>query len=351
MRIVVDPADLTPEWLTEVLAAAGIDAAVSDVSVSAVGTGQMASCYRLVIRYARGEGPGQLIAKLPSADPAVRAGAAMTYRTEVSFYRDIAPRLAIAVPESYLAVVNDDATSFTLLLQDMSPASVGDQIAGCTAAQAKDAVVALAGLHAGSWCDPAVRSIDTIIPSAAALAELTGPMLGGAAEAFLGRRQLDPATARVFTGFASIFPAWVTGRPSPFALVHNDYRLDNLLFAPAASGLPAVTAVDWQSLSTGLPLRDVAYLIGTGLDPATRRDHERAIVRAYFDRLIELGVTGYTAEQCWEDYRYGLFQGPYICILGEAVAAPTERGLAMFTVMAERSAAAIRDLGSFDLVV
>jgi hypothetical protein len=348
--IVVEPGEITPVWLSEVLASAGIDVVVSDIDVTAVGTGQMASCYRLVIRYASGEGPAQLIAKLPSTDPAVRAGAAMTYRTEVSFYRDIAARLAIPVPKAYLAVVNEDASSFTLLLQDMSPAAVGDQLAGCSPEQARAAVVALAGLHAGSWCDPDIKRLDTIIPSAGDLAQLTGPMLEGAAELFLSRRRLAPETAAVLEGFADIFTDWVTGRRQPFSLVHNDYRLDNLLFAPACSQLPAVTAVDWQSLSTGLPLRDVAYLIGTGLDPVSRRAHERSIVGAYHASLVDLGVHDYAMEQCWEDYRYGLFQGPYICILGEAVATPTERGLAMFTVMAERSAAAIRDLGSFELV-
>jgi Ecdysteroid kinase-like family len=348
--IVVDPAELTPVWLSEVLAGAGIDAVVSDVGVAAVGTGQMASCYRLTVSYARGEGPAQLIAKLPSNDPVVRAGAAMMYRTEVSFYRDLAPRLAIPVPRCYCAVMNNDATSFTLLLEDMFPATVGDQLAGCTAEQARDAVVAVAGLHAGSWCDSAMRRLESIIPSAADLAQLTASMIKDSVQTFLSRRQLDAATAEVFAGFAANFTWWATGRPTPFALVHNDYRLDNLLFAPAGSDLPAVTTVDWQSLSTGLPLRDVAYLIGTGLDQDTRREHEQAIVGAYHDRLVALGVKDYAAAQCWEDYRYGLFQGPYICIMGEAVAAPTERGRAMFTVMAERSAAAIRELGSLELL-
>ena len=36
--------------------------------------------------------------------------------------------------------------------------------------------------------------------------------------------------------------------------------------------------------------------------------------------------------------------------MAEAVAAPTERGLQMFTVMAERSAAAIRELDAIDLL-
>ena len=348
--IIADAEELTPPWLTEVLSSAGIEAVVGEIDVAPVGTGQMASCYRLSIRYERGTGPARLIAKLPATDPAVRAGAAMTYRTEVSFYRDLAPDLPMSVPRCYYAGMTADATTFTLLLEDMAPATAGDQIAGCTGAQARDAAVAIAGLHAGSWCDPKLDEIDSLIPRTSALVGLTGPMITGTLQAFLDKRQLDPETTGVLRRFADNYPAWATGRPLPYALMHNDYRLDNLLFAPAESALPAVTTVDWQSVSIGLPLRDVAFLVGTGLDQATRRSHERSIVSAYHEALTAHGVRDYTAEQCWDDYRHALFHGPYICILGDAIAAPTERGLQMFTVMAERSAAAIRELNCFELI-
>ena len=62
------------------------------------------------------------------------------------------------------------------------------------------------------------------------------------------------------------------------------------------------------------------------------------------------GVGDRDADRCWDDYRHGLFQGPLICILGDAFAAPTERGTRMFSAMPERSAAAIRDLDCFDIL-
>lgn len=77
---------------------------------------------------------------------------------------------------------------------------------------------------------------------------------------------------------------------------------------------------------------------------------EKGIVDQYHQRLVELGVDGYSAERCWEDYRYGLFQGPFITVLGAFVAQPTARGDEMFTVMAERSAAAITDLNAMSLL-
>ncbi len=350
VTIVADHAELTPAWLTAALATSGVDAVVATVSARAVGTGQLGSCFRLHIGYERGEGPAHLIANLPATDPGVRAGAAMVYRTEVSFYRDLAPTLAIPVPRCYFAGISDDATTFTLMLEDLAPATAGDQIAGCTAGQARDAAVAIAALHAGSWCDATLDQNASLIPTMSSYAELAAPTIKEAAQAFLARRDLEPATTGVLLRFADGFVGWALDRPLPFALLHNDYRLDNLLFAPAASDLPPVSIVDWQSLSSGMPLRDVAFLVGTGLQQAERRTHERAIVTAYHEALLACGVTGYGAEECWEDYRYSLFHGLYICLMGEAVAAPTERGRQMFTVMAERAASAISDLDAFDLV-
>ena len=49
---------------------------------------------------------------------------------------------------------------FTLLLEDLAPWEQGDQLTGCTPAQARDAAVNLAGLHGPRWCDPALLDIE-----------------------------------------------------------------------------------------------------------------------------------------------------------------------------------------------
>jgi hypothetical protein len=94
----------------------------------------------------------------------------------------------------------------------------------------------------------------------------------------------------------------------------------------------------------------ITVLVATGLSTASRRAGENEIVEAYHRRLVTLGVEGYGAQQCWEDYRYGLFQGPLITVLGAFVAQPTERGDRMFAIMAERSSAAITDHEAMSLL-
>jgi hypothetical protein len=210
------------------------------------------------------------------------------------------------------------------------------------------AAINVAGLHAPTWNDPSLRELDWVIPDLTANAASAAPFLVDATEQFLARYTLTRGTEFTLHRFADRFEEWATGRPEPFALLHSDYRLDNLLFGH--SDARPVVAVDWQVVMVGSPLRDVAFLVATGLSAVNRRAGERRIVDQYHRRLVELGVDGYSAERCWDDYRFGLFQGVFITVLGAFVAQPTARGDQMFTVMAERSAVAITDLDAMSLL-
>ena len=131
----------------------------------------------------------------------------------------------------------------------------------------------------------------------------------------------------------------------PFAVVHVDYRLDNLLIDEKPDP-PSIAAVDWQSLTLGNPLADVAYFLGAGLLPEERRAHEREIVAAYHRGLLEAGVTGYDEARCWNDYRRGVFAGFAVTVVAAPLVEQTERGDEMFTAMARRHTRHALDLGS-----
>ncbi|QYG91431.1 phosphotransferase [Iamia sp. SCSIO 61187] len=343
-------AGLTPERLTDVLRAEGHDVTVAELGVEPVGTGQMGSSFRLTPSY-EGDAtrlPETFVAKVPGGDPASRATAAGAYRTEVAFYQRLAATVAVRVPLCHHAWATDDGTDFLLLLEDLAPARQGDQIAGCTPAQAVAAARNLAGLHGPRWCDatlPATTGLAVVDPASA---EVLGDVLGPMTDVFADRMgdRLPAATRAVLDQVPPVAGAWLTGRAERFAPVHGDYRLDNLMFGPADQ----VTAVDWQTVSLGLPARDIAFLLATSLTVADRRAHEGEVVSAYWDALHAYGVDDHPLEQCLEDYRYALLQAPLIIVLGCAVAAPTARGDEMFLVMAERACAAIRDHDPFSLI-
>lgn len=59
--------------------------------------------------------------------------------------------------------------------------------------------------------------------------------------------------------------------------------------------------------------------------------------------LLSYGVTGYSAEDCWDDYVYGLLQTPVLGIFGWMYGTRTARGDEMFALLMRRSCRAIAD--------
>ncbi len=96
------PKTITANWLTDQLRANGHeDASVSDFSLERIGTGQSGMCMRISMNLQGGSSaPSSLVAKFPADDPISReTGVVMgTYEKEVTFYRDLAPQLAISLP-------------------------------------------------------------------------------------------------------------------------------------------------------------------------------------------------------------------------------------------------------------
>lgn len=64
-------------------------------------------------------------------------------------------------------------------------------------------------------------------------------------------------------------PAAVERLPDESCLVHGDYRLDNVMFAPDAPRIVAV--LDWELSTLGHPLADLGYLLMTWTFPAGLR--------------------------------------------------------------------------------
>lgn len=353
---VESPEDIDPRWMTAALRRFGFEGDVTSLAFAPIGTGQMADSFRFRLSVGASSTstpplPTSVVIKMQAADPRSReAGASGAYETEVRFYAELAPTLSIRVPKCYAAMLPDESNRFALVLEDLAPAEQGDQIEGCDVDQARAAVVNLAGLHGPRWCDSTLRDLDWL---RGADGEVTGlqPLLGGFAEQFIEHygSRVSKDDALVLRAFAEASGAWLLGRSERFSAVHADYRLDNLLFATPAGG-SAVAAVDWQTVIVGLPGRDLGYFLGNSLLPEERRKNEHALVAAYHEALVAEGVAGYSAEQCFDDYRYGQFHGLMITLLASMMLTHTDRGDEMFLAMSSRACEAIRDLDSLDLL-
>ncbi|OKH73443.1 aminoglycoside phosphotransferase [Mycobacterium sp. SWH-M5] len=341
------PADVTASWLSDVL---GTE--VATAATEPIGTGQTGATYRVSVTYAGTTRlPSTFAIKLPSQDDAVRDRVAIGYRSEHAFYTNLAGRVRIPVPHCYHCEIAGEGADFVLLLADMAPAEQGDQIAGCSVAEAALAVRALAELHGPTWCDPQWADFPGVAmpkpePDSARGFGNVARMAADITLDKLGDR-LSAEDRETLTAAMAVATPWLLSEPDRFAVLHGDFRLDNLLFDPDRT---RVTVVDWQTLGSGLPARDLAYFTATSLAPSDRAAAEQDLVDEYHRTLLAHGVTDYDREMCWRDYRLGMLQAPLITVLGCAFASSTDRGDDMMVVMAQRGCQAIRELGTLELI-
>nr|WP_280277049.1 phosphotransferase [Nocardia wallacei] len=335
--------ELTPEWLTALLRSHGHDVTVEGVASTPVGSGQMAGSYRLALRYRDATAlPSTMVAKLATGSADQRSFGSGAFRNEVRFYRNLAATVRVPLPRCYGSALSDSGAEFVLLLDDLAPATQGDQIAGCGVDQARTIAVAAAGLHGPRWCDDTLFAEPGLALPMQADRELMDSVLAPMTDAFRDRfaDRLSALELAALDWLVATAGDWLVTPVRHFALLHGDLRVDNVMFGPDGS----VTFIDWQAITPGQPLRDIGFLLATSLPIADRRAHERAIVADYHAALLRHGVTDYSLEQCWHDYTTELIQAPLIIVFGCGAAQSTERGDRMFHTMLTRSAAAIDDL-------
>lgn len=342
-----------PAWLTEVLHDAGVlDAAasVTEVGRTTCGTGQLADSYRFALSYdTPGAGPSSLVGKFASEDEASRAFGQQSgqYRNEIRFYQELASDLAITVPTPVHAALADNDTDFVLLMQDLTPARVVDQLEGCTVDEAALVMEQQGALHGSSWDSAALAGKEWLGGTVQGWVGITDGF-AGTIEAFpeeFGAEE-DVAEAAKLVGLAD---GWRRVLTQPRCLWHNDLRADNVLFDARGGEVP-IAVLDWQGVTYGFGVIDVAYFIATSLTTEDRRAHERDLVATYHSALLAQGVEGYSAEQCWEDVRMLAIHPLQTGVFGLTAVKRSERGDRMWRNWIERSATMVRDLDSFSIL-
>ena len=146
------PEALTVAWLNDKLAdVIGEPVEAFDVQLFGEGAGIIGQVTRLRLTTPAGE--RSVIAKFPSPAPENRAVAATynMYGREVLFYQEIARLISLRVPDSYFAAFDAGPQDFVILMEDLQGYRIGDQVAGCTDAEAALVVEGIARLHTSTW--------------------------------------------------------------------------------------------------------------------------------------------------------------------------------------------------------
>ena len=338
----VTPEALTTEWLSDAL---GFPVEAFEVVRFGEGTGIIAMVTRVLLTTAAGN-PQSVIAKFPSPNATNRAIASTysMYAREVMFYQSIADRVEIRAPHCFHAAIDPATEDFVVLLEDLGHLRLGDQVAGCTLAEARSVLSAVAGLHASTW--QAARFPDLISHNNPAQRAGMITAFGVGWPAVNAKfPELIPASSQIA---GEKMPGSV-GRllevmcQDPICMAHVDVRLDNLFFDG-----DDVVFVDWQSVCTSAPEQDLAYFITQSVPPAVRAQED--LVAYYHSELTRRGVD-YDLARCRERYRVcALYLLCFAASIAGELDPVNERGQALGRVLLGNAMSALDEMDAFALL-
>ena len=176
------------------------------------------------------------------------------FRSEVRFYREIAPVIGIRVPACYRC--EETAQGTVLVLEDLSawqpgadPAAAAGVLSALHRRWEQQASVRWPWLRAvGVGADLVADVFGQVWPGLAARGDLTPPVVAMGA-GLAGR--VAEAEARVRHG-------------GPLTLVHGDASLQNMRTGPDGE----VVLLDWEDVSAAPGVLDLAWLLVSSVGPA-----------------------------------------------------------------------------------
>ena len=128
-------------------------------------------------------------------------------------------------------------------------------------------------------------------------------------------------------------------------VTHGDAHWWNFLY-PHDPARNRVCIFDWQLWHVDSGPRDLAFLLALGGFAERRRAIEPILVDHYYDTLIANGVTGYSRENFWSDYRWGALRNLNIPVIFWSQG----RDEALWSRKLERAMASFEDLKCSELL-
>lgn len=336
--------EIDPVWLATVLEPSFPGIAIAAITARPIGAGNVSDTVHLAIDYAhRPDGaPDAVVAKFRPRAPEVHqhglnSGA---YHREIGAYRAISERSACRIPT--LFHVDGDETNINLIIEDLTAAMAGSQVAGCGMPEAAAVLRELALLHATfTPLDDATAPAWPIRMGDVAdyWAGLAARGSALAQQRYIGR--LSAADLETVAAGADVARDWFLLPQSRLTLTHGDPRVDNVLFERTPAGVGAVL-LDWQVTGLRNPMYDVGYFLSGSIDVEDRRRHENELLAGYLDAFASV-TAGYSTQEATEDLRTQILSGLLITTAAIAVLPDVEAVNTLILALLERNCAAAQD--------
>lgn len=318
-KVISNVDQVTAGWLTDVLSRS-CALTNGEVVYFAVerGGGNWSQSSRLHLHYsgdARGELPERLFLKIVRIDLEDE----FFGKSEVDYYtRDYAGVEGAPLLRCYDGHFSEEEGSYHLLLDDVSHSHVEARLKTPDPDYGLALAEGLAAMHARWWGAERLARANAPIHDAAHIlrfVEIAQPGLGHILDAFAD--EFKPHWSQLMQDLYAHHPQQMVARTqnvNGFTLIHGDLNATNIL-VPRSGSRPLYLIdrqpFDW-SLTTWLGVYDLAYAMVLDWDVELRRELEQPVLKHYHEHLIRCGVSGYTWEQLYHDYRLCAAMGVYI---------------------------------------
>lgn len=332
--------DISTEWLSSVL-----NASVTGFTSAVIGAGEGFMGQLARVSLTGNNVPASIIVKLPTADPGgIAIGEMMgVWNREHRFYTEVASQIrGIKLAKC----LHSSTDPYVLILEDLSPAKPGDQVAGPTPDQARTAIDTAATLHSAWFDKPELNALDWMPSISDPMTASVGTMFPIGWPMFLERYQdsLPPRVLKWCETFAPMIETWMQKYFDwPCTLTHGDFRLDNMFFDAEGN----MTLIDWQLSMRSPSTTDLVYFLGTNMTTEMRRAMQDELIHRYCDKMRAGGVPDQWAD--YETIMQGYAEGVLFYCTSFAASILTldtanERGAALMDSLVRRAFSAADDL-------
>jgi len=317
MTVIVQIDQITPAWLTDVLTISGALES-GEVESFEMGTGMrlLSTNARLTLTYtsdSRGQMPKKLFLKMVDIDQDDE----FFGPSEVFYYiRDYVGVWDAPLIRHYDAEYDAEQGRYHILMDDVSETHTEAKNKTPTLEYGFALADGLAAMHARWWGRD--RLGDAPIPSPAAIRRFVSIAEPGAGHILANvADQLEPHWPETIRALYQYHPQLLidrTRKGEGFTLIHGDANWNNILVP--INGERPIYIIDRQpfdwSLTTWLGVYDLAYAMGMDWEIDIRRALEEAVLRRYHEGLMAHGVSDYSWEQLFEDYRLMMCMNVYV---------------------------------------
>jgi hypothetical protein len=297
------PDDITPEWLSEVLAGAGFPR-VRLAELERLGETDSLSgfVFRAHLTFeSETDAAPSVVVKLPAAREQRSPRLRDWYAQEVGFYRELAADCGLATPRAFHTAIDQATADYVLVLEDFPELTPGENVRGATPAEARAIVQMMAGLHARWWEQPRLRDYGFLGEERDSIGEI-GTQLRERVPIFLEHLDewIEPPERTVYERLPDRFASAVAPLSgSPVTLIHRDLTVKNTLMGGQPDS-PRFVVIDWQRCSVGRGVRDLSFFLENSVHGGWEEKFE--LIQLYQQALVEHGVRGYTLDQLHRDH-------------------------------------------------